>query len=66
MLPIEIRLPFDPEGKCVTGLRGDCVAVCDWIEQFPPRALFETGGVVPGQLLKVIFAASGITYTPER
>ncbi|MEO6810907.1 MAG: hypothetical protein ABI353_17485 [Isosphaeraceae bacterium] len=66
LLPKEIRIPFDPEGKGLTGLRTECVAVCDWLEQFPPRTEFETGGMVPAQLLKLIFKAAGITYTAER
>lgn len=66
MLPGEILLPFDPKGKSVTRLREACVAVCDWKEQFPPRTVFETGGMVPTQLLRTILATAGIPYTPER
>jgi hypothetical protein len=63
--PVEIRLPFDPEGKGITGLRQDTVAVCDWVETFPPGTDFETGGMVPG-LLRTIFETAGIVVPPER
>ncbi len=62
----EIRLPFDPQGKVVTGLRQETVAVCDWIEEFPPGSNFETGGMVPRDLQRVIFAGAGIVIPPER
>jgi hypothetical protein len=64
--PMEIRLPSDPEGKSVTGLRADTVAVCDWIEEFPPGTKFETGGWVPIALQRVIFETAGIVVPPER
>jgi hypothetical protein len=64
--PVEIRLPFHPEGKGVTGLKEDTVAVCDWIEEYPPGTTFETGGMVPGELLRAIFEKAGIIIPPER
>lgn len=66
LAPAEIRLPFDPEGKNVTGLREATVAVCDWIEVFPSGTKFETGGMVPGDLQRVIFTTAGIVVPPER
>lgn len=66
LTPTEIALPFHPEGRVVTGLRQPTVAVCDWIEEFPPRTTFETGGMVPGGLLRTIFATAGIVVPPER
>ena len=50
LAPSEVRLPYDPEGNTVTGLREATVAVCDWIEEFSPGSEFETGGMVPGAL----------------
>ena len=64
--PMEIRLPSDPEGKGVTGLKVDTVAVCDWIEVFPPGTKFETGGMVPRELQRGIFVTAGIVIPPER
>ncbi|HWE39226.1 MAG TPA: hypothetical protein VG406_21940 [Isosphaeraceae bacterium] len=66
LTPTEILLPFHPEGRIVTGLRHPTVAVCDWIEQFPPGTTFQTGGMVPKALLRTIFAAAGIIVPPER
>jgi hypothetical protein len=66
LTPTEVRLPSHPEGKVVTGLRQDTVAVCDWIEEFPPGTSFETGGMVPGALQQVIFKTAGIIVPPER
>lgn len=66
LTPTEIRLPYDPEGKVVTGLRQETVAVCDWIEEFPPGSKFETGGMVPQDLQRVIFQIAGIIVPPER
>ena len=64
--PAAIRLPSEPEGRCVTRLKGDTVAVCDWLEEFPPGTTFETGGMVPGHLLRTIFAQAGLIVPPER
>jgi hypothetical protein len=66
LTPTEIRLPYDPEGKVVTGLREDTVAVCDWIEEFPPGTEFVTGGMVPGALQRTIFETAGLIVPPER
>lgn len=66
LTPTEIRLPSDPEGKVVTGLRQDTVAVCDWIEEFPSGTKFETGGMVPRELQRLIFETAGIVVPPER
>ena len=62
----EIRLPFDSDGKTVTGLRQATVAVCDWVEAFPPGTRFEIGGMVPRQLQRIIFETAGIIVPPER
>ena len=32
--PDEVRLPFSPDGRCVTKLREDMVAVCNWTTPF--------------------------------
>ncbi len=64
--PVEILLPFDQEGKGVTGLKADTIAVCDWIEAFPTGTKFKAGRMVPGPLLKTIFEAAGIKLPPER
>jgi hypothetical protein len=66
LTPSEVRLPYHPEGKVVTGLRQATVAVCDWIEEFPPGSEFETGGMVPGALQRLIFETAGIVVPPER
>ena len=65
-MPIEIRLPSKPDGKCITGLKQDTVAVCDWIEAFSSGIVFEMGGIVPGDLLRLIFKTAGILLPPER
>ena len=62
----EIRLPHDPNGNCLTQLRRPTIAVCNWIEKFPPKTRFETGGMVTGTLLHEIFRKAGITVPPER
>jgi hypothetical protein len=64
--PTEILLPSDPAGRGVTGLRAPTIAVCDWIEAFPPGTRFETAGMVPGALLRTIFETAGISVPPER
>ena len=66
LTPTEIRLPHDPEGRGVTGLKQDTVAVCDWIERFPPGTRFEAGGMVPRELQRTVFATAGILLPPER
>ena len=66
LTPEEARLPFEPEGRCVTKLRRDTVAVCDWIVTLPADSIEETGGLVPSDLLREIFARAGITLAPER
>lgn len=64
--PTEIRLPHHPQGRTVTGLKQDTVAVCDWIEVFPPGTPFETGGMVPAELQRTIFVTAGLIVPPER
>lgn len=66
LTPSEVPLPYDPEGKVVTSLRQAKVAVCNWIEEFPPGSEFETGGMVSGALLRLIFETAGIVVPPER
>ncbi len=66
LLPEEVRLPFEPDGRCVTKLRQDTVAVCDWVATLPVAEIRETGELVPADLLREIFAKAGITYVPER
>lgn len=64
--PDEVRLPFDPEGRCVTRLKQDTVAVCNWTTTYPADQIQETTGVVPGNLLREICEKAGFTYTPDR
>src|SRR4051812_12076416 len=52
--PSEVRLPFDPEGRGLTRLREDTVAVCDWTTLFPVDLIQRTGGRVPIDLLRQI------------
>jgi hypothetical protein len=66
LAPTEVLLPYHPEGKVVTGLRQATVAVCDWIEVFPPGSEFETGGMVPGALQRLIFETAGVVVPSER
>ena len=66
LLPEEVRLPFEAEGRCVTKLRKDTVAVCDWTVTLPTDSIEETGGLVPAYLLREIFEKAGIAFTPER
>ena len=64
--PIEVRLPFHPEGRCVTSLKADTVAVCDWTTTFTASDIHETGGLVPSHLLKEICRLAGLIYPSER
>jgi mRNA-degrading endonuclease toxin of MazEF toxin-antitoxin module len=66
IMPIEVRLPFAPDGRCVTGLRRDTVAVCDWTATLPAEEIRETSGIVPTYLLREVFSKAGLTYLPER
>src|SRR5271154_262569 len=45
--PSGVLLPYDPEGKVVTGLRQATVAICDWIEEFPPDRSSRPAGWCP-------------------
>ncbi len=64
--PGEVRLPFEPAGRCVTQLREDTVAVCNWTTPFPAAQIGRTGGLVPTALLREICSKAGIIYSPER
>jgi hypothetical protein len=64
--PDEIRLPSSSEGACVTQLREDTVAVCNWTTPFPVAEIRKTSGLVPTSLLREICEKAGITYLPER
>jgi mRNA-degrading endonuclease toxin of MazEF toxin-antitoxin module len=64
--PIEVRLPSDPEGHCVTQLRHETVAVCDWTLEFKATEIHETGGLVPAHLLREICRLANLTYPSER
>jgi hypothetical protein len=64
--PDEVRLPSDPEGRGVTKLRQDTVAVCNWTTPFPVDQIARTGGLVPTALLREICEKAGVTYKPER
>lgn len=64
--PDEIRLPSHPEGRCVTQLREDTVAVCNWTTPFPVAQIQKTSGLVPTALLREVCEKAGITYVPER
>lgn len=64
--PTEVRLPSDPDGRCITRLRQDTVAVCDWTMEFEVEGIRETGGLVPAPLLREICRLAGLTYPHER
>ena len=64
--PDEVRLPSDPDGRCVTGLKQNTVAVCNWTTPFPAGQIQKTGGLVPTHLLREICEKAGIVYVPER
>ena len=64
--PDEVRLPFDPQGRCITKLKQDTVAVCIWTTPLPVEQIRMTSGLVPTALLREICEKAGITYLPER
>jgi hypothetical protein len=64
--PDEVRLPFSPDGRCVTQFREETVAVCNWTQIVPVAEIKETGGLVPTSLLREICEKAGILYIPER
>ena len=66
--PDEVRLPFSPDGRCVTKLREDRVAVYNWTTPFAVADILESdmGGLVPSELLREICGQAGIILTPER
>ena len=66
LTPSEVPLPYDPEGKVVTGLRQAKVAFAIGSKSFPLDQGFETGGMVSGALLRLIFETAGIVVPPER
>ena len=63
---VEVRLPSDPEGRSVTRLKQETVAVCDWTTSFPVDHIRQTAGLVPTALLREICERAGILFTPER
>lgn len=64
--PKEVLLPSEPDGKSVSRLRRPTVAVCDWTVFFPAEDVNETGGFIPGALLREICRLAGITLLSER
>ena len=64
--PVEVRLPSDPEGRCIARLRENTVAVCDWTTEFPAAEIRETGGLVPAHLLREICRLAGLAFPHER
>ena len=62
----EVRLPSHPAGRCITQLRVDTVAVCNWTTPFAVDQIHKTGGLVPSSLLREICQKAGITVVPER
>jgi hypothetical protein len=64
---MEIRLEYHPQRRCLTELPEATVAVCDWIETFPPRTVFDNlGGMIGGNQLKEIVERAGLVFIPER
>ena len=66
--PGEVRLPFAAEGRCVSKLSMDTVAVCDWTTTYSVEAIGEhdVGGLVPTHLLKEICVKAGLLFPSER
>jgi mRNA-degrading endonuclease toxin of MazEF toxin-antitoxin module len=64
--PTEVLLPSDPEGRCVTQLARETVAVCDWTTEFDASEIQETGGLVPGELMREICRLASLNYPTER
>ncbi len=64
--PTEVRLPSDPERRCITKLERETVAVCDWTTEFVASEIRETGGLVPASLLREICRRAGLAYPIER
>jgi hypothetical protein len=64
--PTEVLLPSDPEGRCVTQLAREIVAVCEWTVELDASEIHETGGLVPAELLLDICRRAGLNYPIER
>ena len=48
---VQVALQFDPRGACRTGLREQCVAVCNWVVRIPVASIREYVGTVPGKTM---------------
>jgi len=67
ILPDEVELPSDPEGKCVTRLKEPTVAVCNWVVTLNQRNILSTeGGMVPTALRNTIHHIANIPLIYSR
>ena len=65
LLPFEIPLPSDPDGRCGTGLRDETVAVCNWIIELNQGSTRETGGIVGLELFDLTCRTAGLAVPPR-
>ena len=54
--PQYVVLPWQREGRVMTGLNKPCVAVCDWITEFPQDDIDRVSGSVPTEILLTILS----------
>ena len=63
---VEVELPSHPEGRCVSKLTRETVAVCDWSASLPCSDLDSESGVVPTAILREICQKAGFSIVSER
>lgn len=51
---LQVPLQYDPRGACRTGLREQCVAVCNWVARIPVDNIRYYAGTVPGKTMHEI------------
>ena len=54
--PQYVVLPWQREGRVMTGLNKPCVAVCDWITEFLQDDIDRVSGSVPTEILLTILS----------
>ena len=51
---VQVPLQYDPRAACRSGLREQCVAVCNWIVRIPVVSIRDYAGTIPGKTMHEI------------
>ena len=66
LLPREIEIPSQEDGRCLSRLRHRTVASCDWTTTLPVEDVHDTAGSVSGAMLRDICQKADIPFPHER